>query len=135
MVVGDGKKFPSALIVPNFDKLSELASKNFVLFSDDDSFSENEFIVEAFQKEIDILNKDLGKWERIKSFRILQSPWGPDSGELTPTLKLKRRVIHEKYASIISDIYKGDGSELFEDAQNFNEKDLDPELAKELARQ
>jgi long-chain acyl-CoA synthetase len=134
IVVGEGKKFPAALIVPNFDKLSELASENFVLFSDDDSFEENEFIVEAFQKEIDILNKDLGKWEKIKSFRILQSPWGPDSGELTPTLKLKRRVIHEKYASIIKDIYKGDGSELFEDAQNFDENDLDPELAKELAR-
>lgn len=134
IVVGEGKKFPAALIVPNFDKLSELASKNFILFSDDDSFAENEFIVEAFQKEIDVLNKDLGKWEKIKSFRILQSPWGPESGELTPTLKLKRKVIHEKYASIIRDIYKGDGSELFEDAQNFNEKDLDPELAKELAR-
>lgn len=132
MVVGEGKKYPAALISPNFDKLNEIASSNFILYSDDDELVTNEQVVKALQKNIDELNKHLGQWERIKQFRILPDTWSPDTGELTPTLKLKRRVIHEKYAYVISDIYKDDGSDLFKDVEEMALEDMDPELLKAL---
>ncbi len=132
MVIGEGKKYPAALISPNFDKLNEIASSNFILFSDHEELVENETIIKEIQKEIDQLNKHLGQWERIKQFRILPDTWSPESGELTPTLKLKRRVLKDKYSAVIADIYKDDGSDLFKGVEELSLEDLDPELAKEL---
>jgi long-chain acyl-CoA synthetase len=63
-------------------------------------------ILEKFQSEIDGLNKYFGKWEQIKRFKLLDQPWGVDSGELTPTMKLKRKVIHQKYLKEIEQIYQ-----------------------------
>lgn len=132
MVVGEGKKYPAALISPNFDKLNEIASSNFILFSDYDELVENEQVFKELQKHIDQLNKHLGKWEQIKQFRILPDTWSPDTGELTPTLKLKRRVIKDKYEHVIADIYKDDGSDLFKGVEEMAFEDMDPDLVKEL---
>lgn len=132
MVVGDGKKFPAALIMPNFERLQEMASKNFILFDDYSELITDENILKEYQKEIDKINIDLGNWEKIKSFRLVSTSWGIDSGELTPTMKLKRRVINEKYAHLIADIYKDDGSNLFDNIEQINDDELDPEVVKEL---
>lgn len=132
MVVGEGKKFPAALIVPNFEKLSEIASNNFILFSDFEELVADEKIIKIFQDEIDQLNKHLGKWEKIKQFRLMKDPWTPETDELTPTLKLKRRVIMDKYADHVQDIYKDDGSDLFSEAEQMGDDQLDPEVEKAL---
>jgi long-chain acyl-CoA synthetase len=132
MVVGEGKKYPAALITPNFDKLNEIASNNFILYSDYEELVENEQVLKELQKDIDQLNKQLGQWERIKQFRVLPDTWSPETGELTPTLKLKRRIIKDKYDSTIAEIYKDDGSDLFKGVEEMSLQDMDPELLKEL---
>ena len=85
----------------------------------------------AFEKELEIVNKNLGSWEKIKQFRLLEDPWSVDSGELTATLKMKRKAILEKYADIVADIYKDDGSDVFKDVKE--DEQPDEEIISQLA--
>lgn len=105
MVVGEGKKFPAALIVPNFENLKEDVIKLGMSDMDTSSLIENPKIIELFQKDIDQFNLEFGQWEQIKKFKLLNKPWTVETGELTPTLKLKRRVILNKCDSIIEKFY------------------------------
>lgn len=106
MVVGDGKNYPAALIVPSFDGLKEYCKRKDIPYLSDSEMVSNPKIIEKFQQEIDGLNKYFGKWEQIKRFKLLDKPWGIDSGELTPTMKLKRKIIHQKFSSEIESIYQ-----------------------------
>ncbi len=106
MVVGDGKNYPAALIVPSFDGLREYCKRKDIPYLSDTDMIINSKILEKFQEEIDGLNKYFGKWEQIKRFKLLDSPWGIDSGELTPTMKLKRKVIYQKFEKEIESIYQ-----------------------------
>jgi long-chain acyl-CoA synthetase len=105
MVVGEGKKFPAALIVPNFENLREDVVKLGIDDSDTEKLIENPEIIACFQRDIDQFNKEFGHWEQIKKFKLLNKPWTVETGELTPTLKLKRRVILNKCDSIIESFY------------------------------
>jgi long-chain acyl-CoA synthetase len=106
MVVGDGKNYPAALIVPSFEGLREFCKRKDIPYSTDAQMVTKPEILEKFQSEIDGLNKYFGKWEQIKRFKLLDKPWGVDSGELTPTMKLKRKVIHQKHLKEIEQIYQ-----------------------------
>lgn len=106
MVVGDGKNYPAALIVPSFDGLREYCKRKDIPYLSDSDMIINSKILEKFQEEIDGLNKYFGKWEQIKRFKLLDSTWGIDSGELTPTMKLKRKVIYQKFEKEIESIYQ-----------------------------
>ena len=118
MVVGEGKKFPAALIVPNFEALTEELSKQFVFVTEQSELPKDPVVIKLYEKEIAKVNEELGKWAGVKQYRIVSESWTPDSGELTPTLKLKRRVLHEKYEHMIADIYSGDGSVDFAEAES-----------------
>jgi long-chain acyl-CoA synthetase len=132
MVIGDGKKFPAALISPNFDELTEFASKKFILFSDYSSILKNTEIQKLFKKEIDRIIEQYGRWEKIKEYRLVPDKWTMESGELTPTLKLKRRVILNKYQDLIEDIYQEDGSHLFDDVSDEPDIELEKEILQEI---
>jgi long-chain acyl-CoA synthetase len=132
MVIGDGRKFPAALIVPNLDELTEAASNRFILISDFQELVKDPQIMKLFQKDIEKISEDYGKWEKIKDFRIIPDSWSVESGELTPTMKLKRRVILEKYAHIVNDIYKDDGSRIFDDVDEVDMNSLDKEILEEI---
>ncbi|MBA4300662.1 long-chain acyl-CoA synthetase [Algoriphagus alkaliphilus] len=106
IVVGDGKNYPSALIVPSFDGLKEYCRRKDIPYLSDSEMISNSEILEKYQSEIDGLNKYFGKWEQIKRFKLLDKTWGIDSGELTPTMKLKRKVIHQKFSKEIESIYQ-----------------------------
>lgn len=106
MVIGEGKNYPSALIVPNFEALREYCGRKGIPYTTDEEMILRDDIIEKFQSEIDQLNKYFGKWEQIKRFKLLPSAWGIDTGELTPTMKLKRKIIHQKYAQEIEGIYE-----------------------------
>lgn len=132
MVIGDGRKFPAALIVPNFDELTEEASRRFMLVSDFKELLKEEQISRLFQKEVERINEEYGKWEKIKEFRIVPEAWSLETGELTPTLKLKRRIILEKYNHLVEDIYQEDGAHLFDEVEASASSELEPEIAEQL---
>ena len=106
MVIGEGQKMPAALIQPNFDYIKEWANRKGINigFSLEEA-CQNEDVRNRIQKEIDRLNVKFGKWEQVKKFELTPNVWSIDSGELTPTLKLKRKVILEKYKALYEKIY------------------------------
>ncbi len=105
MVVGEGQKFPGALVVPDRAALAALA----VQFNIDKD-AEGEWLKHASIQEIiwsDILkiNHRFGKWEQVKAFKIVVDPFSIDKGEITPTLKLKRKKIMERYRHLVEDMF------------------------------
>ena len=106
MVVGEGEKFASALISPNFNYLHYYASKHKIHYRDNKELIQNETILKRFQKEVNELNKQLGQVEQIKRYRLVSETWGNPTGELSPTLKLKRKVLYKKYDHILREIFQ-----------------------------
>lgn len=107
MVIGDGQKFPAAFIVPSFINLKDWAKTNgFDIYNlEKDSFFTNEIVVNKIQEEVTKMNVFFGNWEQIKRFELVLDEFSIETGELTPTLKMKRKVILEKYKSLYNKIY------------------------------
>ena len=105
MVIGENEKFASALISPNFGFLHDWCSKHKIQFRDNRDLIELPEVIEQFGREVKEVNKSLGEHEQIKRFRLVTEEWTPQSGELSPTLKLKRNLIAEHYKDIIAEIY------------------------------
>jgi long-chain acyl-CoA synthetase len=105
MIVGEGQKFPSALVVPNYETLAGWCKEAGVSEKSNAEIIKNQKVIELIQEEINSRNKVFGNWEQIKKFELIENTWGVDTGELTPTLKLKRRVIKAKFEALIESIY------------------------------
>ncbi len=103
IVIGESEKFPAAIIQPNFDLLKELVDSN---ESDFKELIKNKFVIEKIQSEINLVNENLGQWEKIKRFELTPEEWNTDSGHLTPTLKVKRDIIKAKYYILFNKIYR-----------------------------
>ena len=105
MVVGAGRKMPTALIQPNVEYvLNWLKEKGIQCTSLVEAVKETQ-LTEAIQGEIDHHNQHFGSWEQIKKFQLTPEEWTIDDGHLTPTMKLKRKVIKDKYADLIESMY------------------------------
>jgi long-chain acyl-CoA synthetase len=105
MVVGEGKKFVSALIVPAFPALEEWAKENGITTRDKAELINHPKVQQKYQSIIDAVNPNFSHIEQIKKFKLLPNEWTTDTKELTPTMKIKRKIISEKYAREIADIY------------------------------
>ena len=105
MVVGENKKLPAALIVPSFTFLKDYCLRKGIKYNSIDDIIKNERIINRIAKEIDLYSQKFGKWEQVKKFELLNHEWTVENGELTPTLKLKRRIIKDKYQKEIDKIY------------------------------
>ncbi len=107
MVIGEGEKFPAALIVPSYDFLRDWAKRKSIDLGDgsNKSVAANAKVKERIMREVDGFNINLGNWEQIKKIELLESEMSIEGGELTPTLKLKRKKIMEIHASSVSAIY------------------------------
>lgn len=105
MVVGVNEKFASALISPNFNHLHFWASKHKVHYRDNAELVKNPKVIARYQAEVEKTNQQLGEYEKIKRFRLVCEEWTPQSGELSPTLKLRRSVVYKKYDKILRNIY------------------------------
>ncbi|WP_459209203.1 AMP-dependent synthetase/ligase [Aquimarina rhabdastrellae] len=106
MVIGEGEKMPAAFIQPNFEFLQDWAKrKNLNIGNSFDEMVNNQIVIDRYQEELDEYNQKFGKWERIKKFELTPEEWSIDSGQLTPTMKLKRRVIKERYKDLYAKIY------------------------------
>lgn len=106
VVVGEGKKFISALIVPNFVVLEDYCQKNGISYSSREDLVNHPAIIEMYAEIIEKRTVSLGQVEKIKKFTLLTKELTQEDGELTPTLKVKRKVINQKYAEIIDKMYQ-----------------------------
>ena len=105
MVVGENRNYVTALIVPNMLNLSEWALKNGLTGKNNEDLLKTDEVKKLFQTAIDEKNKNFGNWETIKKFHLMTTEWSIDGGELTPTMKVKRKVVLEKYKDIIERLY------------------------------
>ena len=106
MVIGEGQKMPAALIQPAYEYIESWAKENNVTLGDTmESICQNETLIEAIQADITEHNQNFGKWEQIKKFELTPDIWSIDDGHLTPTMKVKRKVVKEKYKALSDKIY------------------------------
>jgi len=105
VLIGDQRKYISALIVPDFDVLSKWAKRNEIVFETNEELIKDEKVKELFQREVNSTNDNFARYEQIKYFALLPNELSQETGELTPTLKVKRRVVNEKYKETIESLY------------------------------
>ncbi len=107
MVVGDGEKMPAALIQPNFEFIQDWARRKNIDLGDESekSIANNKIVQERIQEEIDFYNQKFGKWERVKTFELTPEVWTIEDDHLTPTMKLKRRNIRDRYSELYEKLY------------------------------
>jgi len=107
-VVGDGKKYLTALVVLDSDGGAEKWAEANGLPYNLKQLSQEDKVLEAIQQQVNEANSKVAQVQQIKKFVVLENEWTDTSGELTPTLKLKRNVINEKYFNEIESMYKED---------------------------
>nr|WP_315223931.1 long-chain fatty acid--CoA ligase [uncultured Flavobacterium sp.] len=106
MVIGDGEKMPAAFIQPNFEFVKEWAKIHKIdLGSTNAEIAANPEVVKRIDSEVETINEKFGNWEKIKRFELTPDVWSIDGGQLTPTLKLKRKIIKEIYKDLYAKIY------------------------------
>jgi long-chain acyl-CoA synthetase len=105
VTIADRRKFVSALIVPAFEALETWAEKKQIPFNSRDELVNHPEVIKFFAKRIEIHSKPLARYETIKKFRLISAPFTVEGGEITPTLKLKRKNINRKYKNLIDSIY------------------------------
>lgn len=107
MVIGDGQKMPAAFIQPSFEFIKEWAKMHQIIVgTTNEEIIANPNVLERINKEVESINEKFGNWEKIKKFELTPDLWTIPSGHLTPTMKLKRKVISEKYQDLYKKIYQ-----------------------------
>ena len=107
MVIGDGEKMPAAFIQPNFEFVREWAHRHHDLNvgATNEELCTNKMVIDRIQEEIDHCNEKFGNWEKVKRFELTPEVWSIDAGHLTPTMKLRRKIIKERYSDLYQKIY------------------------------
>lgn len=105
VLIAEGRQFVSALIVPNFEFLEDYAKKNNFSFSNREELVQKKEIIDLYKDKIKELQHELSDYEKVKKFTLMPSEFEISSGEITPTLKVKRAVVLKKYADIIEKMY------------------------------
>jgi len=105
LVIGDGRMYVTALIVALEKDLSDLAKKNNIAFNTYSELIKNNFIHKIIQRDIELLQKDLSSYEKVRRFTLIKAPFSIETGELTPTMKVKRKFVEEKFKDDIEEMY------------------------------
>ncbi len=105
MIVGENEKFVSALVSPNFSFLHDWCSRHKIHFLNNKELITKPEVVARFQREINTINRQLGEFEQIKRFRLVEEQWSSQTGELSPTLKLRRKNIYDRYIPLLEEIF------------------------------
>ncbi|MBA22332.1 MAG: long-chain fatty acid--CoA ligase [Flavobacteriales bacterium] len=107
MVIGEGQKMPAAIIQPAFEYIATwIEDKNLNIDPSNEAICSCQEVRDAIQKDIDEYNPTFGKWEQVKKFELTPELWSIELGHLTPTMKVKRKVVKEKYKALFDKIYK-----------------------------
>ncbi len=107
VVIGEGRKMPAALIQPSFEHVKKWCEHKGIQLKNDTfkGIVQNQVIIDRIQEEIDLYNKKFGHWEQVKDFRLTPEEWSIDGGQLTPTLKVKRKEVIKMYQDLCDSIY------------------------------
>ena len=105
MVIGENQKHPAALLVPSFDFVQNWCKSNNISIQDNESICKNDKVISKIKEEVNLYNTNFSKWEQVKKIELINQEFTVESGELTPTLKFKRKIILEKYKDLIAKIY------------------------------
>jgi long-chain acyl-CoA synthetase len=108
MVVGEGHKFPAALIIPAFGALQSWCERSGITYTNPKEMIQHPKIIKKIQQQVDQINKDLSHYEMIKAFELLPEEWSIEKGELTPKLSLKRKDILKLHATELTKIYQSE---------------------------
>ena len=106
VVIAEGRKFPSALIVPNFERLKQYAAANGLSCASEAELASHEAIVRMLEEQVETACRDLARYEQIKKIAVLDREFSLEEGEITPTMKIRRKVVVERYAARIDKLYK-----------------------------
>ncbi|MBE7647902.1 AMP-dependent synthetase/ligase [Tenacibaculum finnmarkense] len=106
MVIGEGEKMAAAFIQPNFDFVKEWASRHGIKLETNQELVKNQKVIDRIEEEVIICNANFGKWETIKKFELTPEEWSIEGGHLTPTMKMKRKIIKEMYKDLYDKIYR-----------------------------
>ncbi|MEI6123123.1 MAG: long-chain fatty acid--CoA ligase [Bacteroidota bacterium] len=113
IVLGENQKYAAALIVPDFNDLKSWCENKGIEYTTNTEMIHHTAIKKRFKKEVDCYNSFFGETEQIRKWELMESEWTSFSGELTPTLKIKRNYIMEKYEPIINKLFTSTGNTLF----------------------
>lgn len=105
MVIGEGEKMPAAFIQPDFEFVKQWASRKGITLGSNEEIANNDEVKKRIMEEVEEINKKFGHWEQVKKIEITPEIWSVDGGELTPTLKPKRKAVKEKYQKLYNKIY------------------------------
>ena len=105
MVIGESKKHPAALVQPAFAFLRAWCKRKKIDCNDNTQMINNERVAQRIMEDLSKYNESFSNYERIKKIKLIDKPWSVEGGELTPTLKLRRKIILEKYKALVEDIY------------------------------
>jgi len=105
MVIGEGRKFVSALILPSMEGLEGWCKDKGIKVASPKEMINNPKVIAKFEEIVNEINPNFSKTEKIKKFKLVADPWSVETGEMTPTMKLKRRVVLENYKHLIEEIY------------------------------
>jgi len=108
IVIGENERFPAALILPAFDALKDWCAKKGITYTTREQIITDPQVITKYQREIDRYNVNFGHWEQVKKFELIADEWSIASGEMTPKLSLKRKVILKKYDKLVEKIYQTD---------------------------
>ncbi|HEY6233329.1 MAG TPA: long-chain fatty acid--CoA ligase [Pyrinomonadaceae bacterium] len=106
VLIGNGRKFPAALVVPDWERVESYAQLKGIKAKSHAELSRHPRVIDLFQRQIDGLTTELAQYERVKKVALLENELTIEGGELTPTLKVKRRVVDEKYRELIDALYE-----------------------------
>jgi long-chain acyl-CoA synthetase len=106
IVLGEKRKMVTALISPDFENLEEWCEDHDIEYSSQEDIIKNEEVLDRFKEIVEEKNQEFSHTEQIKKFRLVPDNWSVESGELTPTQKIKREVILDQYEDLIENLYK-----------------------------
>jgi len=109
MLIGDRRMFLTALIVPDFDALKEYADSHQIQYQDHVELTGHPRINDLIEKEINQIQKDLANYERVRKFTLLEKQFSIEEGEMTPSQKIRRKIVEQKYSQLIDNMYEGRG--------------------------
>ena len=107
IIIGDRRMFITALIVPDYEALKEYADSHRIHYDDPKELTKMKQIYEMLEKDLGEFQRKLAGYEKVRKFTILDKPFTIEGGEMTPSMKLKRKVIEERYTNLIDDMYEG----------------------------